>query len=258
MTLVIGSYHSVRFLNIKSYINRFLSFVRKQTKPTAQFDYDDSTMFVNKISSTHIYHFDDGDNSTIYITDLLFYPISKDNIPLLVGTTSGLFVVQEKSPMKLIFPKSIWTSGEYIESIRLIDHKPRLIAINILGLDQIYFFDLEQTLPNQQLCISLTLPNPYRQIATKMAVYLINNDHTSASFECIIGSDYGSFFYHQIRMSTNSKKLRKITFENKRCEIPWPQIINASTSPSLLSASLNQHYLCLTTNNNLICIYKRN
>ena len=257
MTLVIGSYHSVRFLNIKSYINRFLSFVRKRTKPIAQFDYDDSTMFVSKISSTRVYQFDDGDNSTIHITDLLFYPISKDNIPLLVGTTSGLFVIQENSPMKLKFPKSVWTNGEYIESIRLIDHKSRLIAINILGLDQVYFFDLEQTLPNQQLHISLTLSNPYRQIATKMAAYLINNDHTNASFECVIGSDYGSFFYHQIRMNPNSKKLRKTTFENKRYEIPWPQT-NTSTSPIFLSASLNQHYLCLTTNNNLICIYKRN
>jgi hypothetical protein len=152
----------------------------------------------------------------------------------------------------------MWTVGEHIESIRLIDNQTRLIAINILGLDQIYCFDLEQSLSNQQLHIILTLSNPYRQIATKMAVCLINNenDNLGTSFECIIGSDHGTFFYHQIRINTNNKKTKKPTFDNKRYEIPWPQS-KTSTIPSLLSSSLNEHYLCLTTSNNLICIYKR-
>ncbi|CAF0798628.1 unnamed protein product [Rotaria sp. Silwood1] len=259
-TLVIGSYHSVRYLNIQSYIDRLLSFIRKKTSPTAQFDYVESTMFANKILSTHVYNFDNGDDTILHITDLLFYSLSKTNIPLLVGTSSGLFVIQEQKPMRLTFPKSMCTVGEYIESIRLIDNQTHLIAINILGFDQICCFDLEQSLPNQQLNIILTLPNPYRQIPTKMALCLTNNEnnHTSTtiSFECIIGSDHGSFFYHQIQMNSINKKVKKPTFDNKRYEISWPQI-KTSTIPSLLSASLNDNYLCLTTNNNLICIYKR-
>ncbi|CAF1086463.1 unnamed protein product [Rotaria sordida] len=259
-TLVIGSYHSVRYINIQSYIDRLLSFIRKKTSSTAQFDYVESAMFINKISSTYVYNFDNGDDTILHITDLLFYSLSKTNILLLVGTTSGLFIIKNQTPIQLKFPKSICTSGEYIESIRLIDNQTHLIAINILGFDQIYCFDLEQSLLNQQLHIILTLPNPYRQIPTKMTICLINNenDHTSTtmSFECIIGSDHGSFFYHQIRMNSINKKLKKPTFDNKRYEISWPQIRN-STIPSLLSASLNDNYLCLTTNNNLICIYKR-
>jgi hypothetical protein len=145
----------------------------------------------------------------------------------------------------------MWTVGEHIESIRLIDNQTHLIAINILGLDQICCFDLEQSLSNQQLHVILTLPNPYRQIATKMSVYSTKDENTL--FECIIGSDHGSFFYHQIRMN---KKGKKPNFDIKRYEISWPQS-KTSTIPSLLSSSLNEHYLCLTTNNNLICIYKR-
>jgi hypothetical protein len=216
-------------------------------------------MFNNKISSIHVYNFDNGDDSILQITDLLFYSISKNsNLLLLVGTTSGFFVIQEQISIRLIFPKSMSTVGEYIESIRLIDNQSHLIAINILGLDQICCFNLEQSLSNQQLHIILTLPNPYRQIATKMAVCSINNenDPTSTSFECIIGSDHSSFFYHQIRINTINKKTKKPIFENKHYEIPWPQS-KISTIPSLLSSSLNENYLCLTTNNNLICIYKR-
>ena len=156
-----------------------------------------------------------------------------------------------------MFPKSLWTTGEHIESICLIDNRNHLIAINILGLDQICFFDIEQTLLKQQIQLIHTVSNPYRQISTKMAVYSINNEHNNPTLECIIGSDRGSFFYHQIQMNSNNKKINKRSaFENKRYEISWPDVKN-STLPSLLSASLNQHYLCLTTNNNLICIYKR-
>jgi hypothetical protein len=156
--------------------------------------------------------------------------------------------------MKLPFPKFTWTVGEHIESIRLINNQAHLIIINILGSDQICCFDLEQSIANQQLQMSLSLPNPYRQIATQMAVY--ENDKTGVSFECIIGSDHGSFFYHQIQMNSNTKKSKKPMFDNQRYEISWPQS-KISTIPSLLSASLNEHYLCLTTNNNLICIYQR-
>ncbi|CAF1027500.1 unnamed protein product [Adineta steineri] len=263
-TLVTGSYNTVRFLNIKSYLDRFRSFVRKQNKPATQFDYVESTLCDNKISSTHVYHFDNGDDTVINITDLLFYPMSKDNHILLVGTTSGLFIIHDQTPKKLTFPKSMWTIGEYIESIRLINIQTRLIAINILGLDQIFCFDLEQSLPpSPQLHIILTLANPYRQIATKMDVYVTTNenDNNNGSFECIIGSDHGSFFYHQIRMNAiNNKKTKKATFDNKRYEITWPQVKTSTTTiitPSLLSANLNENYLCLTTSNNLICIYKR-
>jgi hypothetical protein len=245
--LVIGSYHTVRFLNIQTYLDRFRSFIGKQKKSIVQFDYVEST----KISTSQVYNFDNGDDSILQITDLLFYPISKDKNLLLVGTTSGLFVIQEQIPIKLTFPKSMWTIGEHIESIRLITHPTCLIIINILGLDQICCFDLV----DQQLHLVISLSNPYRQIATKMAVCSINNenDHPGGSFECIIGSDQGSFFYHQIRMN---KKGKKPVFDTKRYEITWPQT-KPSTIPSLLSASLNEQYLCLTTTNNLICIYKR-
>jgi hypothetical protein len=91
-----------------------------------------------------------------------------------------------------------------------------------------------------------------------MAVYSTNNENENSggSFECIIGSDQGSFYYHQIRMNTINKKSKKPIFDTKRYEISWPQT-KPSTIPSLLSASLNEQYLCLTTTNNLICIYQR-
>lgn len=116
--------------------------------------------------------------------------------------------------------------------------------MNILHLDQIYFFDLEQSIKNQQLKIIFTLSNPSRQIPTKLALFSHNNLHDS--FECLIGSNDGSFYYHQIQSSSN-----------KQSEISWPQPDTSSHPPCILSASLNQQYLCLTTNNNLICIYKR-
>ena len=147
--------HTIQFvfLIFNNYLDRFRSFIRKQNKPIAQFDYIESAVFVNKISSTQIYNFDNGDDTIIQITDLLIYSISKDKDLLLVGTSSGLFVIQEQIPIRLTFPKSMWTVGEYIESIRLIDNQLHLIAINILGLDQICCFDLEQSLSNQQLHI---------------------------------------------------------------------------------------------------------
>jgi hypothetical protein len=208
-------------------------------------------MFINKVPTTHLYNLYGGDGPLIIITDLLFYLSSKDNIPLLllVGTTSGLFVIkhQEQSPIQLAFPKSIWTVSEYIESIRLINNLSPLIAMNILHLDQIYCFDLEQSLKEQQLHIILSFPNLSRQIPTKITIFSINNknDNTNHSFECVIGNNHGSFSYHQLQSS-----------EKQQTEISWPQI-ETSKPPSILSASLNEHYLCLTTNNNLICIYKR-
>jgi hypothetical protein len=239
----------VRFINIRSYIDRLQTFIRKQNKPSAQFDYVDSSMFINKVSTTHIYNLYDGDGPLINITDLLFYQLSKNNILLLVGTTSGLFVIkhQEQSPIQLAFPKSIWTVSEYIESLRVINHSSHLIAMNILHLDQIYCFNLEQSLKNQQLHIIFTLPNPSRQIPTKLAIFTNKNktNNTNNSFECIIGSNHGSFYYHQHQSS-----------EKNQYEISWPQI-ETSKLPNILSASLNEHYLCLTTNTNLICIYKR-
>lgn len=206
-----------------------------------------------KISSSEVYNFDNGDETILHITDLLFYPNgdhSKDS--LLVGTTSGLFIIHNQTPMKLTFPKSFWTVGNSIESLRLILQPRCLLALNILGLDQICLFDLI----DQQLHLVLSLPNPYRQIATKMAVCSTNNENTGASFECIIGSDHGAFFYHQIHLQSNSKKSKKPSFDTKRYEIPWPQS-KPSAIPSLLSSSLNDEYLVITTTNNLICIYKR-
>ncbi|CAF5116257.1 unnamed protein product, partial [Rotaria magnacalcarata] len=90
-------------------------------------------------------------------------------------------------------------------------------------------------------------------------VCLTNNENDlmpTMSFECIVGSDHGSFYCHQSRMNQVNRKIKKPLFDNKRYEIVWPQVKNV-TPPSILSASLNDNYLCLTTNNNLICIYKR-
>jgi len=119
--------------------------------------------------------------------------------------------------------------------------------MNILHLDQIYCFDLEKSLKNQQLHIIFTLSSPSRQIPTKIAIFSIDNKNinTNDSFECIIGSNQGSFYYHQLQSS-----------ERKQFENSWSQI-EPSKPSNILSASLNKHYLCLTTNNNLICIYKR-
>ena len=239
-------------------MDRFRSFTGKQkSKSSSQFDYVESSEVNKKSSSRQVYNFDNGDDSILHITDLLFYPTSDDPIQhsLLVGTTSGLFLIHNQTPTKLTFPKSFWTVGQSIESLRLIEQPRRLLAVNILGLDQICCFDLI----DQQLHLMISLPNPYRQIATKMAVCSTNNENTGASFECIIGSDQGSFFYHQIHLHSNNnsqKKSKKLSFDTKRHEIPWPQS-KPSTIPSLLSASLNEQYLCLTTTNNLICIYKR-
>ncbi len=246
-TLVIGSYHTVRFVNIRTYIDRLQSFIRKQNKPSAIFDYADSTMFINKIPTTHVYNLYDGDGPRITITDLLCCSISKDNILLLVGTTSGLFVIKqsEQIPIQLAFPKSIWTVSEYVESLRLINNQSsRFIVMNILHLDQIYCFNLERSLHHQQLHIIFTIPNPSRQMPTKIGLFPINN-HLNNSFECILGNNHGSFHYHQIQSSTKTQFV-----------FSWPEN-ELSNPPSILSASLNKQYLCLTTNNNLICIYKR-
>ena len=225
-------------MNIQSYLDRFRSFLGKSK----------STDIENKkISSSKVYNFDNGDETILHITDLLFYPNADHS--LLIGTTSGLFIIHNQTPMKLTFPKSFWTVGDSIESLRLILQPRCLLALNILGLDQICFFDLI----DQQLHLILSLPNPYRQIATKMAVWSTNNENTG---ECIIGSDHGAFFYHQIHLHSNSKKSKKPSFDTKRYEIPWPQS-KSSNIPSLLSSSVNDEYLVITTTNNLICIYKR-
>ena len=68
----------------------------------------------------------------------------------------------------------------------------------------------------------------------------------NGSFEFIIGSNHGSFYYYQIECYKPKQQF----------EISWPQI-ETSSSPNILSVNLNEHYLCLTTDNNLICIYKR-
>ncbi|CAF2636526.1 unnamed protein product [Rotaria sp. Silwood2] len=260
-TLAIGSYHIVRCINIRSYIDRLESFIRKQNKPTAQFDYADSSMFINKVPITHVYNLYSGYGPLINITDLLFCSLSKDNIVLLVGTTSGLFIIryqekQEQLPIQLAFPKSIWTVSEHIESFCLINTRTYLIAMNILGLDQICCFDLQQSLKDQQLHIIYLLSNPSRQIPTRITTFSIDNkNNMNESFECIIGSDENSFFYHQIQ-TDKTTKTKKSIFENKQFKIFCEQN-EVSQSMNILSSSLNEHYLCLTTNNNLICIHKR-
>ncbi|UJR31091.1 hypothetical protein I4U23_018599 [Adineta vaga] len=241
--LVIGSYHTVRFINIRSYIDRVQTFIRKQNKPTVQFDYVDSSMFINKVCTTHIYNLYEGAGPLITITDLLFYPLAIDHTVLLVATTAGLFLIkyQEKqcqSPIQLVLPKSIWIMSEHIVSLRLINHSFRLIAMNILNLDQIYCFNLEQTLENQQIHIHLSFPNPYPQSATKLTI-VSKSDKLS---ECIISSHQGTFYYHSIESNPS---------------ISMDQQVKIFTLPNILSATLNEHYLCLTTNTNLICIYKR-
>lgn len=203
-------------------------------------------MFINKISTTHIYNLYDGIGPLIIITDLLFYSSSKTNLPiLLVGTSSGLFIIkqEEQSPSQILFPKSIWTFSEYIESLSLINRSSSLIAMNILNLDQICFFDLEQSLQYRRLHIIYTISNPSRQIPTRLTIF--SSSSNNDSFECIIGSNHGSIYYHQIQ-----------SLEKKQNEISWPQV-DTSKPPNILSSSLNEQFLCLTTNNNLICIYKR-
>lgn len=205
-------------------------------------------MFIDKISTTHIYNLYDGIGPLIHITDLLFYSLSKTDLLLLVATNSGLFLIkhEEQAPIQLAFPKSIWTISEYIESLTLINQSSHLIAMNILHLDQIYIFDLEQSLKYQQLHIIQTISNPSRQIPTKMAIFSKTPPNNN-SFECIIGSNHGSFYYHQIQSS------EKTQFSEISCLETEP----SKSGRNILSASLNEHYLCLTTNNNLICIYKR-
>lgn len=244
---MIGSYHTIRWINIRSYIDRLQSFLRKKNQSSTPFDYVDSSMFINKVSTTHIYNLYAGDGPLIVITDLLFYQSSRDRtLLLLVGTTSGLFLIKngDQSPIQLALPKSIWTASTYIESLRSINTSSPLIAMNMLHLDQIYCFDLEQSLQNQQLHIILTLPNPSRQIPTKLGLF--TNTHGDEAFECLVGSNHGSFYYHHIT-----------PFSKKQLEISWPQTDPLQPASIILSASLNDQYLCLTTNNNLICIYQR-
>lgn len=132
--------------------------------------------------------------------------------------------------------------------------------MNILGLDQICCFDLEKSLKDQQLSITLLLPNVNRNIATKIALCTTqnNDDNTNESFECIVGCNYNSFFYYQIQSykTTATVKTKNSTFEYEQFEISHEE--NEISKPlSILSASLNEHYLSLTSNSNLICIYKR-
>ena len=138
--------------------------------------------------------------------------------------------------MQLPLPKSIWTVSTYIESLRSISTSSPLIIMSVLHLDRIYCFDLEQSLDKQELHITFILPNPARQIPSKMALFSDNN--ANETFECLIGNNDGSFSYHQITPASK-----------KQLDIPC--------SPGILSASLNDRYLCMTTNNNLICIYRR-
>lgn len=241
LTLIIGSYHTVRFINIQSYIDRLRAFLRKRTQPAVLFDYVDSSMFVHKVSTTHLYNLYGGDGPLITITDLLFHQST-----LLVGTTSGLFVLRkgDQSPMQLPLPKSIWTVSTHIESLRSINSSISLIAMSILHADQIYCFDVEQSLQKQQLYIRFTLPNPARQIPTKIALF--SKDNISETFECLVGNNNGLLSYHQMTPSSQ-----------KQLEIPWLSMDSSACPPSILSASLNDQYLCLTTDNNLICIYQR-
>ncbi|CAF1141100.1 unnamed protein product [Adineta ricciae] len=238
--LAIGSYHTVRFINIRSYIDRVQSFIHKQSQSSILFDCDDTSMFVNKVSTTHVYNLYEGIGPLINITDLLFYPLSRDRTVLLVSTTSGLFLInyQEKqcqSPVQLALPKSIWTVSEHIVSLRLIAHPIRLVALNILDLDQIYCFNLEQALENQQVHIHHTFSNPYPQSTAKLAVF----SKVNMSAECILSSQHGAFYYHRFQSNTHDQQVKIFTL------------------PNILSADMNESYLCLTTNTNLICIYKR-
>ena len=197
-------------------------------------------MFVQKVSTTHLYNLYSGNGPLITITDLLYRRSS-----LLVGTTSGLFVVRkgDQSPMQLAVPKSIWTVSTFIESLRSMNTATSLIAMSILHLDQIYCFDFEQSLQKQQLHILFTLSNPARQIPTKIALF--SESDISETFECLVGNNDGSLSYHQVSRSSQ-----------KHLQIPWSQT-DSVHPPNILSASLNDRYLCLTTNNNLICIYRR-
>ena len=202
-----------------------------------------------------------GENPSISITDLLFYPmLTTKTLLLLVGTTAGLFVIryrekQEQSLIQLALPKSIWTVSEHIESLGLIDSSTHLVAMNVLGLDHVCCFNLEQALHDQQIHPILSLPNPARQIPTKMAI-APSTEHTKASFECIVGSHHGSVLHYQIRTRKTSQKASLPQFEYTSSELTMPVNEN-SVPPNILSASVNEHYFVFTTSNNLVCIYQR-
>lgn len=226
------------------------------------FDYVDSTLFMSTISTTSMYNLDaGGEHPSISITDLLFYPLLiTKNLLLLVGTTSGLFVIkyrekQEQQVIQLALPKSIWTVSEHIESLGLIDSSTRLVAMNILGLDHICCFNLGQALHDQQIQPILSLPNPARQIATKMVI-APSTEQTKASFECIVGGNHGSVWHYQIRARLTTQKCSSSQFEYTSSELPL-SVNENSASPTILSACVNEHYLVFTTSNNLVCIYQR-
>jgi len=249
--LIVASYQTVRLINIQSYFDRLRQFIRKQIKSSETIDFSLSN---GKLSVTEIYHLDHPDGSMFTITDLLIYP-QKSSI-LLVATTSGLFLVQNQTSIKMNFPKSMCTIGENIESLAWIDERSGLFAMNILGYDQICSIDLEQSLVQKQLVVLFQFVDLSRQIACRMSIVRLDNENDSAekSFECVIGHDKDLIVHHRIRIgSMTLKKSKKIQFDDQRTDLPC----SMDQSSTILSTSLNERYLCFTTTNNLICIYER-
>lgn len=262
MTLIIGSYNTVRCVNIRSYITRLQTFIRKQNKSPMPYDYVDTTLFLSHVSTTNLYHLDAGGNgSLILVTDLLFIPASKKNSSLiLVGTTSGLFLIRyrekrEDNVIQLVLPKSVWTASTYIESISFVELPTPLVAMTVFGLNQICCFNVDQALEDQQIQLIYSFPNPIRQFPTKMTIFP-TSDYRNPAFECVIGSHYGSVYHHQLRMKKLLGQLKPNEFDHSCSEISYAA--NESLPPPcVLSSSLNQHYLAFTTTNNLICLYQR-
>jgi hypothetical protein len=253
----------VRCINIRSYIDRLQRFLRKLNKPSSvPFDSSDTAAFINKISTTNLYHLDMLGHLRIQVTDLLFYELKQNNaLLLIVGTTAGLFVIRyrekhEQAVMQLPLPKSLWTVSEHIESVRSIDYgDQRLIMMNVLGLDHIYAFQLEQAFTNHAIQFVLSIPNPARRFATRLAVHCPTASERTL-FECWIGSNTGSISQHCVRRKLLSQDDELECTSN---ELPWSiePTTTTLTTTAILSISVNERYLVSTTNNNLIFIYRR-
>lgn len=263
MTLVVGSDFTIRCVNLTSYVSRIRCFIRKSNENRNQFDFDDRKDFVRNSSISHVFHLN-GDHqgkARLIITDVLCCSLKTGNNPvILVGTTSGVFVVRyrekklEQTVIQLALPKPIWTVSEQIESISSIETETALIVMTVLGLDQICCFNLDQAIQNQRIEIFLSFSNPARSFPTKIAL-TNSNESSSKSFECFVGTQRASIFHHRIHWKTKSTKYSTIDCQHTYEETSFSTDLNPLTS-TVLSSCVNENFLVCTTSDNLICIFQ--